>query len=226
MLMPRAIPPFGLLLCGGRSSRMGQDKALLTLDGERLLDRGLRLLREAGCRQVWAAGDYAGVPCLPDAPVWQGRGPLAGIAAALAYAPQASWLVIPVDMPGLESDFLRRFLQRAQQYHPQEYPQQYPQGAWMQESQFPLWLAHPAAASTLHRLLSAADPRVASVGALLQALALAPLPAAALLAADQPARALCNTLCNTNTPAEWQQFCHPAAEFDDAAYGAVTPFAV
>ena len=105
MLMPRAIPPFGLLLCGGRSSRMGQDKALLTLDGERLLDRGLRLLREAGCRQVWAAGDYAGVPCLPDAPAWQGRGPLAGIAAALAYAPQASWLVIPVDMPGLESDF-------------------------------------------------------------------------------------------------------------------------
>ncbi|MFF4411797.1 NTP transferase domain-containing protein [Streptosporangium sp. NPDC001559] len=42
----------GLLLAAGGGSRLGAPKALVELDGERLVDRGVRLLREGGCHPV------------------------------------------------------------------------------------------------------------------------------------------------------------------------------
>ncbi|MEU1882367.1 nucleotidyltransferase family protein [Streptosporangium sp. NPDC020072] len=42
----------GLLLAAGGGSRLGTPKALVELDGERLVDRGVRLLREGGCHPV------------------------------------------------------------------------------------------------------------------------------------------------------------------------------
>lgn len=42
----------GLLLAAGGGSRLGEPKALVELDGERLVDRGVRLLREGGCHPV------------------------------------------------------------------------------------------------------------------------------------------------------------------------------
>lgn len=92
--------PAGFVLAGGRSSRMGRDKALLELDGETLLERGLRQLREV-CAEVAIAG---GAPELGQfarviADERGGEGPLAGIIAALA-ASAAEWnLFCPVDVP-------------------------------------------------------------------------------------------------------------------------------
>lgn len=42
----------GLLLAAGAGSRLGRPKALVELDGERLVDRGVRLLRAGGCHPV------------------------------------------------------------------------------------------------------------------------------------------------------------------------------
>lgn len=42
----------GLLLAAGRGSRLGQPKALVEFEGERLVDRGVRLLEEGGCHPV------------------------------------------------------------------------------------------------------------------------------------------------------------------------------
>ncbi len=42
----------GLLLAAGRGERLGTPKALVEYAGERLLDRGVRLLAEGGCRPV------------------------------------------------------------------------------------------------------------------------------------------------------------------------------
>ncbi|MFC7587485.1 NTP transferase domain-containing protein [Nonomuraea antimicrobica] len=42
----------GLLLAAGSGSRLGQPKALLEYEGERLVDRGIRLLEEGGCHPV------------------------------------------------------------------------------------------------------------------------------------------------------------------------------
>ncbi|MFC4007602.1 NTP transferase domain-containing protein [Nonomuraea purpurea] len=42
----------GLLLAAGRGSRLGTPKALLEYEGERLVDRGVRLLEDGGCHPV------------------------------------------------------------------------------------------------------------------------------------------------------------------------------
>jgi len=90
----------GFVLAGGRSSRMGEEKALLTLDGETLLARGLRQLRQV-CAEVAIAG---GMPELshfgrlvPDEQ--PGQGPLSGITAALASSAFEWNLFCPVDVP-------------------------------------------------------------------------------------------------------------------------------
>ena len=204
-------PLFGLLLCGGRSSRMGQDKALLQLSGplgaESLLQRGLRLLREAGCGGVWLSGDYPGFACIPDHPSWAGRGPLAGIASAMQRYPEARWLILPVDMPGMDAPLLRALARHGAAQ---------PVGSGVQGSQFPL-LLQPGALPVLKSLLGSGERRDYSVQALLRELALPLLPAEQLLP-DVAAEVLQRTLGNTNTPEEWRLYA--AASGDDFAWDA------
>lgn len=209
---PAISPPlFGLLLCGGRSSRMGQDKALLQLSGpfgaESLLQRGLRLLREAGCGGVWLSGDYPGFACIPDHPSWAGRGPLAGIASAMQRYPEARWLILPVDMPGMDAPLLRALTREGAAH---------PVGSCVQGSQFPL-LLQPGALPVLKTLLGSGERRDYSVQALLRQLALPLLPAEQLLP-DMAAEAVQRTLGNTNTPEEWRLFAASAG--DDFAWDA------
>ena len=197
---PVILPPlFGLLLCGGRSSRMGQDKALLQLSGpfgaESLLQRGLRLLREAGCGGVWLSGDYPGFACIPDHPSWAGRGPLAGIASAMQRYPEARWLILPVDMPGMDAPLLRALVRHGAAHSV---------GSGVQGSQFPL-LLQPGALPVLETLLGSGERRDYSVQALLRQLDL-PLLAADQLLPDMAPEALQRTLGNTNTPEEWQLY--------------------
>lgn len=98
----------GWVLAGGRSSRMGVDKALLDLDGEPLV---VRVAREAAkvCGSVSLVGNPGlyggfGLPVIPDR--FSGLGPLAGIEAALA-ATGADWnLMLACDMPALETPIL------------------------------------------------------------------------------------------------------------------------
>ncbi len=92
---------FGLVLAGGRSRRMGQDKARLRLGGETLLDRTLARARRQVAGLVIVAGDRAenfadsGVPVLTDA-IPGSAGPLAGLLAGLDHVagerPDVSWL--------------------------------------------------------------------------------------------------------------------------------------
>ena len=190
---------YGLLLCGGRSSRMGQDKARLMLDGQSLLQRGLALLAQAGCQQVFAGGDYPDVPAIADLPRWQGRGPLAGIASALMQQPDALWLILPVDMPGITAAVLQRFLcQASQSLRAGEQS-----GMAVADSQFPLLLQGERALPVLEQLLESPEGRMASVGALIRALQLPQLAPGTLIADPQQQQLL---LCNTNTPEEWHHF--------------------
>jgi molybdopterin-guanine dinucleotide biosynthesis protein A len=90
----------GFILAGGRSSRMGQEKALLDLNGETLLARGLRQLCEV-CAEVAIAGATPALGrfgrVIPDEQ--PGQGPLSGIIAALASS-RFEWnLFCPVDVP-------------------------------------------------------------------------------------------------------------------------------
>ncbi len=111
----------GLVLAGGRSSRMGQDKALLALAGRPLIAHVLdRLAPQVGRVAVsWngapAALGHLGLPLLqdsaPDRP-----GPLAGVLAGLDWAAGlgADWLAtVPVDTPFLPRDLVARLVAAA-----------------------------------------------------------------------------------------------------------------
>lgn len=54
--------PAGLLLAAGEGARLGTPKALVVLGGERLVDRGVRVLREGGCNPVLVVLGAAVVP--------------------------------------------------------------------------------------------------------------------------------------------------------------------
>ena len=78
----------GIVLCGGRSSRMGSPKAWLDFGGETLLARVVRLVRQRCAPVVVVAAPGQDVPPLPpDVGIardpLEGRGPLQGIAAGL-----------------------------------------------------------------------------------------------------------------------------------------------
>jgi molybdopterin-guanine dinucleotide biosynthesis protein A len=79
----------GILLAGGESRRMGQDKAWLLLAGEPMLLHTLRALRAACAPVVVVGGPGQQLPTLPDGVLLArderpGRGPLEGLAAGLA----------------------------------------------------------------------------------------------------------------------------------------------
>lgn len=94
----------GVVLAGGRSSRMGRDKAMLDFRGRPLLDHMLALLEQAGARETLVSGDRAGYRCVRDEV--PGEGPVGGIAAVIdGYA--GPCLFVPVDMPLLTPGLLR-----------------------------------------------------------------------------------------------------------------------
>jgi molybdopterin-guanine dinucleotide biosynthesis protein A len=106
----------GFVLAGGRSTRMGQDKALLSPAGRSLLDLALDKLRAlplAGAPRIAAARSDLSAHAAVIADLHPGCGPLSGIEAALAASAQARNVFLPVDTPLLPRDFLLWMLERA-----------------------------------------------------------------------------------------------------------------
>jgi molybdenum cofactor guanylyltransferase len=96
----------GFVLAGGRSSRMGTDKALVQLGGELLIARAVGILRDAGLPVTIAGArstlsEYA--PTIEDA----GDGPLSGICSALASTRAQYAVFLSVDMPLIPASLIR-----------------------------------------------------------------------------------------------------------------------
>lgn len=104
----------GFVLAGGKSTRMGQDKATLELNGSTLLEHALAALRTV-CRDVAILGRYELYGEL--APVYEdifpGCGPLGGIHTALSNSQTEYNLIIAVDTPFLMPEFLSYLAERA-----------------------------------------------------------------------------------------------------------------
>jgi molybdenum cofactor guanylyltransferase len=97
----------GYALVGGKSLRMGRDKALLELAGKPLVQHAVVKLQRI-CTEVHLLGNRKELaaygPLVCD--LHEGRGPLSGIEAALEHS-QYDWnLFMPVDMPFLPTAFL------------------------------------------------------------------------------------------------------------------------
>jgi molybdopterin-guanine dinucleotide biosynthesis protein A len=104
-----ARPLAGVVLCGGRSTRMGFDKATLRFQGETLLHRALARL-DTVCDPVMVApGDLAltltGRASAADAV--HDSGPLGGLVTALRLSRHRLLAVVAVDLPWIDPQLLR-----------------------------------------------------------------------------------------------------------------------
>jgi molybdopterin-guanine dinucleotide biosynthesis protein A len=111
--MPDAAAPIAAaILAGGHARRMqGANKAHLRIDGERIVERQLRLLRDVADPVFIVSNrqqDFSdlGVEVVPDAIA--DAGPLGGIYTALRHSPHARTLIVGCDLPFLSLPLLER----------------------------------------------------------------------------------------------------------------------
>ena len=108
----------GIVLCGGRSTRMGSSKALLPFGSETMLQRVVRLLSTVVSPLVVVAAPAQELPSLPSSVAVtrderEGRGPLEGLRAGLKGLPDGVEIayVTSCDVPLLVPSFVSRMLQ-------------------------------------------------------------------------------------------------------------------
>lgn len=109
----------GLVLAGGQSRRMGQDKALMRYQGRTLIDNAALLLQSASCDKVLISRNAPGF--LNDK--IEDAGPLSGVHAVLDALSQSDHhngnpcelLVLPVDMPQMTPELLRILVSRGRE---------------------------------------------------------------------------------------------------------------
>lgn len=99
----------GIILSGGKNSRMGCNKSFLEIDGERLIDRTVRILKDIFSEVMIVTNapmDYldVGVQLVTD--IVKGKGSLGGIYTGLFYALSDRCFVTACDMPHLDKSFI------------------------------------------------------------------------------------------------------------------------
>lgn len=109
------VPVSGIVLAGGHSRRMGQDKAVLTLCGKTLLEWQIEKLRALGVQDIMVSGASApeGFRCVED--TYPARGPMGGIHACMKQAQNPCCLVLAVDIPLVPCSVLERLCRAHQQ---------------------------------------------------------------------------------------------------------------
>ena len=101
-----------VLLAGGESRRMGQDKATLCLRGRALWQIQLELLRKLAPAEILVSGRTdptwrpADVQFVADDP--PSRGPISGLAASIEEMHGTHLVALAIDMPFMTESFLRR----------------------------------------------------------------------------------------------------------------------
>lgn len=103
---------YGLVLAGGESRRMGQDKALLIRAGESQLAHAVRQLRSV-TKQVFVStradqkheAERSRFSQIVDR--YENIGPVAGIMSAMEEYPGVNWLVVACDLPNIDESTLR-----------------------------------------------------------------------------------------------------------------------
>ncbi len=98
-----------LVLTGGKSTRMGYDKAMIDYHGLPQAEYLLEILKALGlksylsCRQEQLVADgFHNFLSIPDR--FLGFGPLGGILSAMVEFPGTSWLVIACDLPFISKE--------------------------------------------------------------------------------------------------------------------------
>ena len=116
-------PVYGLVLSGGKSKRMGRDKALLARDGQSQLSFMVALLEPLVERvYVSTRDDQSSEPerrqFAQIIDRYDDMGPLAGILSAMDEHPDADWLVVACDLPNIDAETIRHLRESCSSDHP------------------------------------------------------------------------------------------------------------
>jgi len=107
----------GIILSGGRNTRMGVNKAFLEIGPSRMMDQTLDIFRRLFSEILIVTNDPLSYLEFDDAAVvtdiYKGKGPLGGIYTGLFYAKNPLAFACPCDMPFLNEDFIAYMISRA-----------------------------------------------------------------------------------------------------------------
>ena len=99
-----------VLLAGGKSSRMGMNKAKLTYEGKTFTEMLVSKARDLGIEDIYVSGfEEEGVQVVWD--IYPERGPLGGIHACMKQVKTPFCLVLPVDVPQIPKELLEKLLE-------------------------------------------------------------------------------------------------------------------
>lgn len=103
----------GIILAGGQSSRMEQDKALLRIEHQTMLERTQHTLSQTSVIKVVISrnNDNYLSDLVPH------KGPLSGIHSAAMRFPRLNLLVVPVDLPFIDSQSLQKLIDVGNESH-------------------------------------------------------------------------------------------------------------
>lgn len=125
----------GVVLAGGRSSRMGENKALLSYGSGRLIDHMIAKLYDSGFESVYVSGEYDGLKSISDNEIY--AGPAKAITHLMSQLKSYDGIFfIPVDMPLLSPEAILALIRPGSK------------GTYYQNSPLPLYVGHCEVKST------------------------------------------------------------------------------
>lgn len=104
------------ILAGGKSSRMGTNKALLEVGGKRMIEHIAGIVQQV-CEHYFVVtnsskiNDFLDVPCYED--IIRNAGPLGGIHSALSHASTELCLIVACDLPFISVELLKYLCENA-----------------------------------------------------------------------------------------------------------------
>lgn len=109
----------GIILAGGKSSRMGTNKALLTIEGKTVIER---IAEQLGgivdecliVTNTFHDYEFLQLPMVEDK--WKDMGPLAGIEAGLTASKTDKNLIVACDMPFISIEWGQYLLSQLEHY--------------------------------------------------------------------------------------------------------------
>ena len=117
------VSTYGLVLAGGKSKRMGRDKALLDRDGQSQLAYLAGLLEDKVERVFVSTraeqqddSERSRYPRIVDR--YEEMGPLAGILSAMEQHPDVHWLVVACDLPNISDETITHLVKNCSADHP------------------------------------------------------------------------------------------------------------
>jgi molybdopterin-guanine dinucleotide biosynthesis protein A len=109
----------GVILSGGKSTRMGTNKAFLEIGGKRLIDRIMLMFRDMFREVILVTNsplDYLDQDCIIASDIFKNKGALGGIYTGLFYASCDHVFVSACDMPFLNKSFIEHMIKCRDRY--------------------------------------------------------------------------------------------------------------